>query len=265
MNTGFQLEQLLGERIVVLDGAMGTMIQARGLTEEDYHGEEFAHHHKSLRLNNDVLCLTQPDLIEDVHRQYLQAGAHVIETNSFNANAVSLAEYGLESRVYDLNLAAGRLARRAVEHFRQSSAGAGRPAFVAGSMGPTSRTASVSQDVANPGARSVTFDQLRQAYYDQARGLLDGGVDLLLVETVFDTLNAKAALFAIDQLFEELGRRVPVMASVTIVDQSGRNLSGQTAEAFWVSVSHMPLLSVGINCALGAKQMRPFLDDLARV
>jgi 5-methyltetrahydrofolate--homocysteine methyltransferase len=265
MNTELQLERLLRERIAVLDGAMGTMIQARNLTEEDYHGQEFADHHKSLRLNNDVLCLTQPDLIEDVHRQYLEAGAHIIETNSFNANAISLAEYGLENRVYDLNLAAARVARSAVARFRQSSAGAGRSTFVAGSMGPTSRTASVSQDVANPGARSVTFDQLRQAYYDQARGLLDGGVDLLLVETVFDTLNAKAALFAIDLLFEERGRRVPVMASVTIVDQSGRNLSGQTAEAFWISVSHMPLLSVGINCALGAKQMRPFLDDLARV
>jgi 5-methyltetrahydrofolate--homocysteine methyltransferase len=265
MDSHLQLEQLLRERIVVLDGAMGTMIQARQLTEEDYHGKEFADHHKSLRLNNDVLCITQPDLIEDVHRQYLEAGADIIETNSFNATAISLAEYGLESRAYDLNLAASRVARRAVERFCQSSTGAGRPAFVAGSMGPTSRTASVSQDVANPGARSVTFDQLRRAYYDQARGLLDGGVDLLLVETVFDTLNAKAALFAIDQLFEERGRRVPVMASVTIVDQSGRNLSGQTAEAFWVSVSHMPLLSVGINCALGAKQMRPFLDDLARV
>ncbi|HXJ97131.1 MAG TPA: methionine synthase [Terriglobia bacterium] len=265
MNTDLQLEQLLRERIVVLDGAMGTMIQARQLTEEDYHGREFADHHKSLRLNNDVLCLTQPDLIEDVHRQYLEAGADIIETNSFNANAISLAEYGLENRAYDLNLAAGRVARRAVERFCQSGADARGQAFVAGSMGPTSRTASVSQDVANPGARSVTFDQLRQAYYHQARGLLDGGVDLLLVETVFDTLNAKAALFAIDQLFEERGRRVPVMASVTIVDQSGRNLSGQTAEAFWISVSHVPLLSVGINCALGAKQMRPFLDDLARV
>ncbi|HEV2178607.1 MAG TPA: methionine synthase [Terriglobia bacterium] len=258
-----ELQQLLRERIVILDGAMGTMIQARGLTEEDYRGREFAHHPKSLRLNNDVLCLTQPQLIEDIHRQYLEAGADIIETDTFNANAVSLAEYGLESRVYDINLAGARLARKAVDGFAAQRAAP--PRFVAGSMGPTSRTASVSQDVSNPGARSVTFDQLRQAYYDQARGLLDGGVDLLLVETVFDTLNAKAALFAIDQLFEERGRRVPVMASVTIVDQSGRNLSGQTAEAFWVSVSHAKLLSIGINCALGTKQMRPFLDDLARV
>jgi 5-methyltetrahydrofolate--homocysteine methyltransferase len=262
-DTATILGRLMQERIVVLDGAMGTMIQACRLREKDYHGREFAHHPKSLRLNNDVLSITQPELITDIHRQYLEAGADIIETNTFNANAVSLAEYGLESHVYDINAAAARLARRAAERFRSSRPD--RHAFVAGSIGPASRSASVSQDVSNPGARSVTFDQLRQAYYDQARGLLDGGVDLLLVETVFDTLNAKAALFAIDQLFEESGQRVPVMASVTIVDQSGRNLSGQTAEAFWISVSHMQLLSVGINCALGAKQMRPFLDDLARV
>jgi len=257
-----QLEQLLRERIVVLDGAMGTVIQSHKLGEKDYHGREFADHPKSLRLNNDVLSITQPELIEGIHRQYLDAGADIIETNTFNANAVSLAEYGLESRVYDLNVAASRIAKRAAEKFTAANR---RPAFVAGSIGPASRSASVSQDVSNPGARSVTFDQLRQAYYDQTRGLVDGGVDLLLVETVFDTLNAKAAFFAIEQLFAERGSRLPVMASVTIVDQSGRNLSGQTAEAFWVSVSHVPLLSVGINCALGAKQMRPFIDDLARV
>jgi len=262
-----QLERLLLERLLVLDGAMGTMIQARGLTEEDYRGREFADHPRSLRLNNDVLCITQPQLIEDIHRQYLDAGADIIETNTFNANAISLAEYGLEKRVYDLNLAGARVARRAASKFlaEQAKTGSGRPAFVAGSMGPTSRSASVSQDVANPGARGVTFDDLRQAYYDQARGLLDGGVDLLLVETVFDTLNARAGLFAIDQCFRERNASVPVMASVTIVDQSGRNLSGQTAEAFWISVSHAKLLSVGINCALGAKQMRPFIEEMAQV
>src|SRR5579863_10164572 len=261
------LEDLLRERILVLDGAMGTMIQARGLTEEDYRGREFAHHPKPLRLNNDILCITQPQLVEDVHRQYLEAGADIIETDTFNANAISLAEYGLEKRVYDLNLAAARVARRAAEKFKaaQPKSGPRRYAFVAGSMGPTSRTASVSQDVSNPGARSVTFDQLRQAYYDQARGLLDGGVDLLLVETVFDTLNGKAALVAIAQLFEERGRRLPLMASVTIVDQSGRNLSGQTPAAFWISVSHAQLFSVGINCALGARQMRPFIEEMAGV
>ncbi len=257
-----QLERLLRERIVVLDGAMGTVIQSHKLSEKDYHGREFADHPKSLRLNNDVLSITQPDLIESIHRQYLDAGADIIETNTFNANAVSLAEYALEGHVYDLNVAAAGIAKRAATKFTGANR---RPAFVAGSIGPASRSASVSQDVSNPGARSVTFDQLRQAYYDQARGLVDGGVDLLLVETVFDTLNAKAAFFAIEQLFAERGSRVPVMASVTIVDQSGRNLSGQTAEAFWISVSHIPLLSVGINCALGAKQMRPFIDDLARV
>jgi 5-methyltetrahydrofolate--homocysteine methyltransferase len=257
------LEKLLRERILVLDGAMGTMIQARGLTEEDYRGQEFAHHTRPLRLNNDVLCITQPELVEDVHRQYLEAGADIIETNTFNATAVSLAEYGLESHVYDINRAGAQAARRAVERFREQNAG--RFAFVAGSMGPTSKTASVSQDVSNPGARSVTFDQLREAYYDQARGLVDGGVDILLVETIFDTLNAKAGLFAISQYFDELGRRLPVMASVTIVDQSGRNLSGQTAEAFWISVSNAGLSSVGINCALGAPQMRPFIEEMAQV
>src|ERR1051326_4407717 len=185
-----QLEKLRRERILVLDGAMGTVIQARGLTEEDYRGQEFAHHRKSLRLNNDILCITQPRLIEDVHRQYLEAGADIIETNTFNANAVSLAEYGLEAHAYDINRAGAQAARRTADRFREQSGG--RAAFVAGSMGPTSKTASVSQDVSNPGARSVTFDQLRQAYYDQARGLVEGGVDLLLVETIFDTLNAQA-------------------------------------------------------------------------
>jgi 5-methyltetrahydrofolate--homocysteine methyltransferase len=258
-----QLERLLRERILVLDGAMGTMIQARGLREEDYRGQEFADHSKPLRLNNDVLSITQPQIIEEVHTQYLEAGADIIETNTFNANAVSLAEYGLESQVYEINRAAAAVARSAIKKFR--SAHHDRPAFVAGSMGPTSRSASVSQDVSNPGARSVTFDQLRQAYYDQARGLVDGGVDLLLVETVFDTLNAKAALFALSQYFEDTGRRLPVVASVTIVDQSGRNLSGQTPEAFWISVSHAGLFSVGINCALGARQMRPFIEEMARV
>ena len=262
-NTVTMLEKLMRERILVLDGAMGTMIQARALTEEDYRGREFARHRKPLRLNNDVLCITQSQLVEDIHRRYLEAGADIIETNTFNANAVSLAEYGLDSHVYEINRAGAQAARRAVEQFHLQNPD--RSGFVAGSMGPTSRTASVSQDVSNPGARSVTFDQLRQAYYDQARGLVDGGVDLLLVETIFDTLNAKAALFAIDQYFEELGRRLPVMASVTIVDQSGRNLSGQTAEAFWISVSDARLFSVGINCALGAEQMRPFIEEMARV
>jgi 5-methyltetrahydrofolate--homocysteine methyltransferase len=255
------LESILGERIVLLDGAMGTMIQAHNLGEADYRGAEFANHSRDLRLNNDVLNITQPHLIENIHRQYLQAGADVIETNTFNSNAISMAEYGLQNHVHDLNAAAATVARRAVEKFTAENPK--RRCFVAGSMGPTSRTASVSQDVANPAARGTSFEQLRAAYYEQARGLVEGGVDLLLLETIFDTLNAKAALFAIEQYFEESGRRVPLMVSVTIVDQSGRTLSGQTIEAFWISVSHIPMLSVGINCALGAKQMRPYVEELS--
>lgn len=257
------LEDLLRQRIAVIDGAMGTMIQARNLTEADYRGQEFADHAKEVRLNNDLLNLTQPRIIQDIHRQYLEAGADIIETNTFNSNAISMTEYGLQDRIYDLNFAGARNARRAVEEF--TAAHPERPGFVAGSMGPTSRTASASQDIASPASRAVTFDQLRDAYHEQARGLVDGGVDALLIETIFDTLNAKAALFAVDELFEERGSRVPVMVSVTIIDKSGRTLSGQTIEAFWVSVSHMKLLSVGINCALGAKQMRPYVEELSQI
>ncbi len=242
---------------------MGTALQAHHLQEADYRGREFARHPKDLRLNTDVLNITQPQIVEAIHTQYLEAGADIIETNTFNSNAFSMSEYQLQDAVYDLNVAGARNARRAAEKFL--AAHPERRCYVAGSLGPTSRTASVSQDVSNPSARSVNFDQLRDAYYEQARGLVDGGVDLLLVETIFDTLNGKAALFAIQELFEKTGRRLPVMASVTIVDQSGRNLSGQTVEAFWVSVSHMQLLSVGINCSLGPRQMRPFLEELARI
>ncbi|MDE3181689.1 MAG: methionine synthase, partial [Acidobacteriota bacterium] len=257
------LESLLRRRIVILDGAMGTMIQARNLSEADYRGKEFASHAKDLRLNNDILNVTQPAIIQEIHRQYLEAGADIIETNTFNSNAISMAEYGLQQQIRQLNVAGALNARRAAQEFLKENPG--RKVFVAGSMGPTSRTLSASQDISNPGARTVTFEALRAAYYEQAGGLLEGGADLLLVETIFDTLNAKAALFAIDELFEKLGRRVPVMASVTIVDQSGRTLSGQTVEAFWISVSHMKLLSVGINCALGAKQMRPYIEELSQI
>jgi 5-methyltetrahydrofolate--homocysteine methyltransferase len=257
------LESILGERIVILDGAMGTMIQAQNLGEADYRGTQFASHSRDLRLNNDLLNITQPHIIESIHRQYLQAGADIIETNTFNSNVISMAEYGLQNHVNELNVTGAAVARRAVEKF--TAANPKRRCFVAGSMGPTSRTASVSQDVSNPAARGTTFEQLRAAYYEQARGLMEGGVDLLLVETIFDTLNAKAALFAIEQYFEESGRRVPIMVSVTIVDQSGRTLSGQTIDAFWISVSHVPMLSVGINCALGAKQMRPYVEELSQI
>ncbi|MGH9444724.1 MAG: methionine synthase [Terriglobia bacterium] len=259
----YPLDALVRERIAIIDGAMGTMIQARNLTEEDYRGAEFARHPKPLHLCNDVLNLTQPDTIEEIHLQYLEAGADIIETNTFNSNAISMAEYGLQSRVYDLNFAGAKAARRAIERFAAGKPG--RPCFVAGSLGPTSRTASASQEISSPASRAVTFDQLREAYYEQARGLVDGGADTLLVETIFDTLNAKAALFAVSQLLEETGKPIPVMASVTIIDQSGRTLSGQTVEAFWISISHHNLFSVGINCALGAKQMRPYVEELSRI
>ena len=257
----FELEAILRQRIVIIDGAMGTALQAHNLQEADYRGREFAHHPKDLRNNTDVLNITQPEIVGSVHTQYLEAGADIIETNTFNSNGLSMAEYGLEKHVYDLNVAGARNARRAVEKFLAGHPGRAR--YVAGALGPTNRTASLSQDVTNPASRVVTFDDLRRAYYEQARGLLDGGVDLLLVETIFDTLNGKAALFAIEDLFEKTGRRIPVMASVTIIDRSGRNLSAQTIEAFWVSVSHFNLLSVGINCSLGAPQMRPFIEELA--
>jgi len=257
------LESILRERIVLLDGAMGTMIQARDLSEADYRGKQFANHARDLRLNNDLLNITQPQIIEDIHRQYLEAGADIIETNTFNSTTVSMAEYGLENHVRELNAAGAAVARRAVEKFTAENPG--RRCFVAGSLGPTSRTASVSQDVANPASRGTSFEQLRAVYHEQVGALVEGGVDLLLLETVFDTLNAKAALFAIEQYFEESGRRLPVMVSVTIVDQSGRTLSGQTIEAFWNSISHIPLLSVGINCALGAKQMRPYIEELSQI
>ncbi len=258
-----QLQQLLDRRIVILDGAIGTVIQSYNLVEKDYRGSEFSSHHKDLRLNSDLLSITQPRIIEQIHSQYLEAGADIIETNTFNSNRISQGEYGLESHVRDMNLAGVGCARHAADQFM--AAHPERHCFVAGSIGPTSRAASVSQDVHNPASRSVTFDDLRDVYYEQVQALVEGGVDLLLVETIFDTLNAKAALFAIEQYFEDSGRRVPIMVSVTIVDQSGRNLSGQTVEAFWNSVSHVEMLSVGINCALGAKQMRPYVEELSEI
>ncbi len=255
------IETLLKERIVILDGAMGTMIQRRKLDEADYRGLRFADHVRDLRGNNDLLSITRPDIIEEIHTRYLDAGADIIETNTFSANSISMADYGVEQIVHELNVASARIARSAVDGAMASDPG--RPRFVAGAIGPTNKTASMSPDVSNPAVRSVTFDQLVAAYAEQVRGLLDGGVDLLLVETVFDTLNAKAALFAIEDCFEARASGVPVMLSVTITDASGRTLSGQTPEAFWNSISHAPLLSVGINCALGARDMRPYIEELA--
>ena len=258
-----QLEQLLQTRIAILDGAMGTMIQAQRPDESGFRGRQFVNHPSDLKGCNDLLCITRPELVEAIHRQYLEAGADIIETNTFNSTSISMADYKLERLVYDLNLAGARVARRAVD--KVMAADPARPRFVAGAIGPTNRTASMSPNVNNPAFRAITVDQLVEAYTEQISGLMDGGVDLLLCETVFDTLNLKAALFAIDQYFEAKGRRAPVMVSVTITDRSGRTLSGQTVEAFWNSIAHMPLLSVGINCALGAKQMRPYIEELSQV
>ncbi|MFN2121067.1 MAG: homocysteine S-methyltransferase family protein, partial [Anaerolineales bacterium] len=258
-----QLEHLLRERIVILDGAMGTMIQAHKLDEVAFRGERFKNWPRDLKGNNDLLNLTQPQIIQAIHRDYLEAGADIIETNTFNSTSISLADYQLEALVRELNLAGARNARAAADAVM--AAQPGRVCFVAGALGPTGKTASLSPDVHNPAYRAVTFDQLVEAYRVQARALLDGGVDLLLLETVFDSLNSKAALFAIEQCFEKAHRRMPVMVSFTITDLSGRTLSGQTVEAYWNSISHAPLLSIGINCALGPKEMRPFIEELAGI
>jgi 5-methyltetrahydrofolate--homocysteine methyltransferase len=254
-----ELRRILEQRILVIDGAMGTMIQRYGLDEAAYRGELFASHPRDLKGAADVLCLTRPQVIEEIHRAYLEAGADIIETNTFNAQAISFEDYALEPWVYDINRAAAQIARRAADAFSTPD----RPRFVAGSMGPTNRTASLSPDVSNPAFRAVTFDQLVDAYYEQVRGLVDGGADILVPETTFDTLNLKAALFAIEKYFADTGITLPVIASITITDASGRTLSGQTVEASWISISHAPLLAVGMNCALGAKEMRPHIEELA--
>jgi 5-methyltetrahydrofolate--homocysteine methyltransferase len=252
----------LEKRVLVLDGAMGTMIQQYKLTEKDFRGERFANHPYDLKGDNDLLSITRPDIISKIHEAYLEAGADIIETNTFNATAISQADYQLEDAVYDINLASARLAREAADKY--TAINPSKPRFVAGSIGPTSKTASLSPDVNDPGYRAVTFDELVENYKEQTRGLIDGGVDLLLVETVFDTLNAKAALFAVNELMMQRGERIPVSVSATITDASGRTLSGQTIEAFLHSVSHIDLLSIGVNCALGAKDMRPYIEELAK-
>ncbi len=254
---------IISNKILILDGAMGTMIQRYGLEEEDYRGERFKDHGMLQKGNNDLLSVTRPEVIKAIHLEYLEAGADIVTTNTFNSNRVSMADYGMEGLVYELNLSGARLAADAVQRYEASHNSPSRAHFVAGTLGPTNRTASMSSDVNDPGARLVSFDQLVEAYSEQARGLIDGGVDILLVETIFDVLNAKAALFAIDSVFEEKGLRLPVMVSGTITDASGRTLTGQTLEAFLVSVSHFPLMSVGLNCALGAEQLRPFIQELS--
>ena len=257
------LERLLGERILLLDGAMGTMIQRRRFQEADFRGERFKHHVKDLKGDNDLLVLTRPDAIKEIHHQYLEAGSDIIETNTFNGTSVAQADYGLESLVYELNAAGAKLAKDAADAWTARTPD--RPRFVAGAIGPTNRTLSISPDVNDPTLRAISFDRLREAYAEQACGLIDGGCDLLLVETVFDTLNAKAAIVAIQEVFEEKGVELPLLISVTIADRSGRTLSGQTIDAFYVSMAHARPLCVGVNCALGARDMRPYLAELSRV
>ncbi len=255
------IRSLLQKKILVMDGAMGTMIQQYKPTEETYRGERFADYHMDIKGNNDLLSLTQPQMIGEIHEAYLAVGSDIIETNTLNANRISQADYDMEQWVYEMNLASAKIARAAVEKYSSPD----HPRYVAGALGPTNRTASLSPDVNNPGYRAVSFDDLVSAYYEQAKGLYDGGVDILLIETIFDTLNCKAAFYAVDQLFDEVGKRLPLMISGTITDASGRTLSGQTVEAFWISVSHMDLMSVGLNCALGAKELTPHLRELAKI
>jgi len=262
MTTVDTLERLLSQRILVLDGAMGTMVQRRKLTEADFRGARFAAHSHDLKGNNDVLVLTRPDVIADIHAEYLDAGADIIETNTFSAQAVSQADYGLEAVSYELNLEAARLARRVTDEWTAKTPD--QPRFVAGSIGPTTKTLSISPDVNNPAFRAITFDDMKNAFKEQVRGLIDGGSHLLLVETQIDTLNAKAALVAVEEAFAETGSRLPLMVSATLTDLSGRTLSGQTLDAFYVSIEHCKPFSVGLNCALGARQMRPYLAELAR-
>ena len=257
------LDKLLQEKILILDGAMGTMIQRYQLTEADYRGTQFAHLPGQVMGNNDMLSITKPSVIQAIHAQYLDAGADIIETNSFSANAISMADYAMESNVRELNLAASRIAREVADKYTQENPD--KPRFVAGSIGPTNKTASLSPDVSNPAFRNITFDELRTAFKQQIDGLIEGGVDALLIETAFDTLNVKAALMAAEQSMAESGKALPLMLSFTLAGKSGRLLSGQTLEAALASVSHVKLLSVGLNCSFGAQDMKPFLKELNRV
>ncbi len=257
------LEKAASERILIIDGAMGTMIQRHKPTEEDYRGTRFADWHRDVKGNNELLVLTQPKMIQDIHEQYLEAGADIIETNTFSAQVISMADYGMEDLSVEMNLAAAKLARAACDKYNKLTPE--KPRFVAGAVGPTNRTASISPDVNNPGYRNVSFDELRAAYKDQVIGLIEGGSDIILIETIFDTLNAKAAGFATLEAFDETGIELPIMISGTITARSGRTLSGQTGEAFWYSMRHLRPFSVGLNCALGAELLRPYVAELAKV
>ena len=258
---GQQLPNILAQRIVILDGAMGTMIQRFKLTEAQYRGDRFANFHKDVKGNNELLSLTRPDVIADIHEKYLAAGADIIETNTFGATTIAQDDYEMAHLAREMNVQSAKIARAACDKYSNPD----KPRFVAGALGPTPKTASISPDVNDPGARNVTFEQLRAAYYEQVEGLVEGGADVLLVETIFDTLNAKAALFAIDEYFENSGERLPILISGTVTDASGRILSGQTVSAFWHSVRHARPLVIGLNCALGATLMRPYIQELNKV
>jgi 5-methyltetrahydrofolate--homocysteine methyltransferase len=275
------IRDLLNERILIIDGAMGTMIQRYKLSEADYRGDRFKDWTSDIKGNNDLLCLTQPQIIKEIHKEYLKAGADILETNTFNAQRISLADYHMEDLSYEINLAAAKLAKEAIREFESQIPNSQNPKFVAGAIGPMNKTLSLSPDVNNPGYRALTFDVAVNAYYEQVKGLVEGGVDLLLIETIFDTLNAKAAIFAIKKYFRDIkdsskaspfgeglegaGASLPIMISGTITDASGRTLSGQTLEAFYTSVIHAKPLSIGLNCALGAKEMRPHIEELAKI
>ena len=257
----YQIEEIAKKRILVLDGAMGTMIQKHNLDENDFRKGWFENHSSSLKGNNDLLSLTRPEIIKEIHAAFFESGADIVETNTFSGTSIAQLDYGLENYAYDINFHGAKIAKEVATEFTQKEPS--KPRFVAGSIGPTNRTASISPAVNDPGFRNINFQQLNIAFQEQAKALIEGGVDLLFVETIFDTLNAKAALYAISQVFKELKKSIPVMVSGTITDASGRTLTGQTAEAFLISMSHFPLLSVGLNCALGAKEMKPYLKTLS--
>ena len=259
------IKEALQERILVIDGAMGTMIQRHKLTEEDYRGTRFANWHSDVKGNNDLLCITQPAIITGIHLQYLEAGADIIETNTFSSTSIAMADYDMQELAYELNVAAAKCVRDAIDQYKAKHPNS-KEKYIAGSIGPLNKTLSLSPDVNNPGFRAVTFDEVVLAYTEQIRGLVDGGVDIILVETIFDTLNAKAAIFAIKEYFRKIGQpELPIMISGTITDASGRTLSGQTLEAFYTSVAHAKPLSVGLNCALGAQEMRAHIEELSQI
>ncbi len=266
MNTESKLRDLLDKRILIIDGAMGTMIQRYKLQEADYRGERFKDWPSDIKGNNDLLCITQPTIIKEIHKEYLAAGANIIETNTFNAQQISMADYDMQAIAFEINVEAAKLAKQSIIEFGAETGNDISDRFVAGALGPMNKTLSLSPDVNNPGYRAVTFDEVADAYYEQVKGLVEGGVDILLIETIFDTLNAKAAIYAVNKYFRDTKKeKLPVMISGTITDASGRTLSGQTLEAFYISVMHADPISIGLNCALGAAEMRPHVEELSEI